>query len=140
MKTKQVIVIRKDLRNSKGQKVRTGKIIAQAIHAAQSFILRNGSFYHDSFRNMEMFHADISDPETKSWLYDGLKTEIALEVNSEEELLSLYNEAKKAGLRVHLIEDAGLTEFDGVKTKTCLAIGPHESSKIDKITSHLKMY
>jgi peptidyl-tRNA hydrolase, PTH2 family len=140
MKTKQVIVIRKDLKNSKGHKVRTGKIIAQAIHASQAFIFQNGSFYHDDLRSKEMFHANIADVETISWLRDGFKTEISLGVNSEEELMAVYDKAKEAGLRVHLIEDAGLTEFDGVKTKTCLAIGPHESSKIDKITSNLQMY
>ena len=45
-----------------------------------------------------------------------------------------------AGLTVSLITDAGATEFGGVPTNTCLAIGPHQAEKIDKITSHLKLY
>jgi PTH2 family peptidyl-tRNA hydrolase len=42
-------------------------------------------------------------------------------------------------LPVVLIEDAGLTMFNGVKTKTCLAIGPAKDSEIDEITGSLKL-
>jgi PTH2 family peptidyl-tRNA hydrolase len=35
--------------------------------------------------------------------------------------------------------DAGLTEFNGVPTKTCIAIGPNWSDEIDEITGHLKL-
>ena len=38
-----------------------------------------------------------------------------------------------------LITDAGLTEFHGVPTKTCLGIGPWESEEIDKITGELSL-
>jgi peptidyl-tRNA hydrolase len=34
----------------------------------------------------------------------------------------------------------GLTEFNNVKTKTCLAIGPDYSDKIDQITGGLELY
>jgi len=37
-KSKQIIVMRTDLRNSQGQKVRTGKLIAQACHASIAFL------------------------------------------------------------------------------------------------------
>ena len=51
----------------------------------------------------------------------------------------IYNKAKDAGLNVCEIIDNGLTEFHGVKTKTCLAIGPDLSDKIDPITGNLKL-
>jgi len=38
-----------------------------------------------------------------------------------------------------VIVDSGLTEFHGVKTKTCLAIGPNKKEDIDKITGSLKL-
>lgn len=38
-----------------------------------------------------------------------------------------------------LIENSGLTEFHGVKTKTCCAIGPWWSYDIDLITGKLEL-
>ena len=66
-------------------------------------------------------------------------TKITVSVDSEDELIDIYNKAKDAGLTVHLITDSGLTEFHGIPTKTCLAIGPNFSEKIDPITGHLKL-
>lgn len=39
---KQVIVMRADLRNKQGQKIHTGKLIAQACHAAMAFLTKRG--------------------------------------------------------------------------------------------------
>ena len=47
--------------------------------------------------------------------------------------------ASQQGLEVHMITDTGKTEFHGVPTNTCLAIGPDEASKIDAITGGLKL-
>jgi len=116
---KQVIIIRKDL------KMRRGKEISQGSHSAMAFLLENEG---KSF-----------DAETKLWLQEG-QTKITLQVNSEEELEELYKKAKKMELRSHLITDAGRTEFNGVPTKTCLAIGPNRASDIDEITGNLKLY
>ena len=46
---------------------------------------------------------------------------------------------KNAGLLCSLIQDAGLTEFDGVPTYTCCAIGPNWDEDVNKITGHLKL-
>jgi len=71
------------------------------------------------------------------WL-NGIFTKIVVGCNSEEELLELHEKAKKTNLPVSLVIDAGRTEFKE-PTKTCIAIGPAESEKIDKITGHLKL-
>jgi PTH2 family peptidyl-tRNA hydrolase len=54
-------------------------------------------------------------------------------------LVELYTKAKQAGLICSLIVDAGLTEFGGVPTKTCCAIGPAWAEDVDKITGELKL-
>ena len=51
----------------------------------------------------------------------------------------MYLQAKQDGIPCALIEDEGLTEFNGVKTKTCIAIGPWYADEIDQITGHLKL-
>ena len=38
-----------------------------------------------------------------------------------------------------LITDAGLTEFHGVPTNTCLGIGPYIAEEIDKFTGNLPL-
>jgi PTH2 family peptidyl-tRNA hydrolase len=64
---------------------------------------------------------------------------ICVGCDSEAELLELHEKAKAAGLPVGLIQDNGTTEFHGVPTYTCLAIGPAKSEEIDKITGHLTL-
>lgn len=54
--------------------------------------------------------------------------------------MAIYSKAKEKDLEVRLITDSGITEFGGVPTRTCLAIGPDWSELIDPITSHLKLY
>jgi len=122
--TKQVIVMRKDL------KMRRGKEIAQGSHASMAFLTRQLTPGNDKVK--------ISD-EAKEWMENSF-TKVCLHVNSEQELLDIFQVAKEKKLEVHLITDAGKTEFDGVPTKTCLAIGPNYSDKIDEITGHLKLY
>jgi PTH2 family peptidyl-tRNA hydrolase len=41
---------------------------------------------------------------------------------------------------VEVITDSGRTEFCGVPTRTCLALGPDLASKIDAITGTLELY
>ena len=116
---KQVILMRKDL------KMRRGKEIAQGSHASMAFLLQAQT--DDDLSNID------------EWLNGG-QTKICLQIHSEEELLELRKKALSANLEVHFITDAGRTEFNGVPTKTCLAIGPNKAEDIDKITKHLKLY
>ena len=124
-RVKQLIVMRHDL------KMRRGKQIAQGAHAAMSFICNRlqerGAVSLEEFSEVE-----------KSWL-TGSFAKVCCRVGSEEELMRIYEDASTAGLEVHLITDSGKTEFHGVPTRTCLAIGPDTADKIDAITGELQL-
>jgi peptidyl-tRNA hydrolase, PTH2 family len=125
---KQIIIIRKDLRMGRG------KEIAQGAHAAMAWLSHR--LIHDQNTNTAL--AQFSDAE-RQWLMTSFR-KVTLQVNSEEELLAIYNRAEATGLQVHLITDSGLTVFHGQPTITCLAIGPDYDDKIDPVTSELRMY
>jgi PTH2 family peptidyl-tRNA hydrolase len=72
------------------------------------------------------------------WL-EGRFTKVCVSVDSEQELIDIYEQAKSAGLLCSIITDAGLTEFNGVPTKTAVAIGPAYPEEVDPITRHLKL-
>lgn len=130
-KIKQVIVLRVKYphpqKDGEFFKPRAGKLIAQASHACMKFLV-------DKIKIKEEF----SEVELK-WM-NSLFTKICLRVDSEEELDAIHKKALEAGLTSKLIVDSGKTEFNGVPTKTCIAIGPNFSSEIDEITSELKLY
>ena len=42
--------------------------------------------------------------------------------------------AEERGIPCKMIVDAGLTEFGGIPTKTCVALGPYDADSIDLIT------
>jgi PTH2 family peptidyl-tRNA hydrolase len=130
MNTKQVIVMRTKFPDGKGGNMtpRKGKMIAQACHASMAFLSKR------TFKSNEV--PQFSEEEIH-WLENSY-AKICCYVESEEELLEIYEKAKAANLEVHLVTDCGRTEFKE-PTRTCLAIGPHEVSKIDSITSHLKL-
>jgi PTH2 family peptidyl-tRNA hydrolase len=48
--------------------------------------------------------------------------------------------AIKAGIQAHKQIDAGKTEFNGVPTLTCIAIGPEYEDIINPITGQLELY
>lgn len=124
---KQVIVMRTDLRNTEGNKIRTGKYVAQGAHAAVGAVAKY------------LLYPDQGPEWTKivEWL-SGPFTKVALAVDSEEKLFEIYNAATEAELITYLITDNGQTEFGGVKTITCCAIGPDTEEVIDAITGGLK--
>lgn len=112
-------------------KMRRGKQIAQGAHAAMSFICRRLQ------ERGSVSLADFSDAE-QTWL-TGAFAKVCCRVDSESELLAIHDKAVAAGLEVHLITDSGKTEFHGIPTRTCLAIGPDEAEKIDAITGELQL-
>lgn len=135
---KQVIVMRTDLG------MRKGKMIAQGAHASVSFLsqvfqecsgLEVDSFSGRKFYNYEGIYLTEAQFE---WMTGNFK-KICVRVDSEEELVRIHDEALAAKLTSHLIRDSGLTEFAGVPTLTCCAIGPNLSSEIDQITGGLTL-
>ena len=138
---KQVIVVRKDLN------MRKGKMISQGCHASMKIFFDRMTKYYTlpnswgpEEKDFTGIHYELRNatPEMEEWI-DGIFTKIVLGVDSLEELLTIKNNAEKAGLPVALIEDNGLTEFGGVKTITCIAIGPANSEQIDLVTGGLKL-
>jgi PTH2 family peptidyl-tRNA hydrolase len=129
---KQVIVMRKDLG------MRKGKMIAQGSHAVLGAILSGGQLVNLQAFDGTRFLTSQLNPEAVKWLGETF-TKICVSVNSEEELLGLKAQADKAGIRNSLITDAGHTEFHGIPTITCMAIGPDDEEKIDKITGDLPL-
>ena len=117
--------------------MRRGKQIAQGSHASMAFLcekLRQVIYQ----RSDRLFNIDLLSTVEKEWIL-GLFTKICCRVNSEQELIEIFNKAKEAGLEAHLITDSGKTEFNGVPTPTCVAIGPDYSHKIDSITKDLQL-
>jgi PTH2 family peptidyl-tRNA hydrolase len=122
---KQIIVMRKDLN------MRKGKMCAQAAHASMAVLLQ----FIDLSSGTHGLGVDLS---TREWL-GGLFTKICVSVDSEAELDAVVEAARAAGLPHALITDSGATEFNGVPTKTCCAIGPAPAESLQPITGHLKL-
>lgn len=129
MKTKQVIVIRKDLN------MRKGKMVAQGAHASMK-VFFDLMECPDS-TNLTHFTLDVTQAMAV-WMSNSF-TKVCVGVDSEQELLQIHENAKLAGLRTSLIQDAGHTEFGGVPTYTAVAVGPAASEDVDVITEHLKL-
>lgn len=106
--------------------LRLGKSIAQSGHATIAFLL-------------EKFQTGILEltPIEQEWVDSG-QVKICVGVESDEELLEVYNKAIDSGLKAFLITDHGKTELVG-KNRTAVAIGPDDSEKIDRITGKLKL-
>ncbi len=113
---KQVIILRSDLKMSKG------KLVAQGAHA--SLI---------SYFKTEKYNPDIA----AEWLKTGEK-KIILKLNDEESLVKLFIAFEFKKIPCALITDAGLTEVPP-GTKTALGIGPWKNNEIDFITDRLKL-
>jgi len=128
---KQVIVIRRDL------KMRRGKEIAQGAHAAMAFMSEIIRQCLDPYNHLSP--SDLVTPAQKEWLM-GRFTKVCVQVPDEETLMKVAEKARINKVDCHVITDAGMTEFDGVPTRTCLAIGPDEADKVDAITGDLKLY
>lgn len=128
---KQVIVMRKDLG------MRKGKMIAQGSHASLGSLLKMAR-REESDGGVKIEFNFPADSVLDKWL-NGIFTKVCVYVESEQDLDEIKAKCEAAGIPNSLILDAGLTEFHGVPTKTCLGIGPWWSSEIDKITGSLPL-
>jgi PTH2 family peptidyl-tRNA hydrolase len=122
---KQVIVMRKDLG------MRKGKMIAQGAHASLRVLLERGEADGDRY-------VIAMTDAMKAWL-TGRFTKVCVSVDSEAALDAVVAKAKAAGVPCALIVDAGQTEFHGVPTKTCCAVGPAWIAEVDAITGDLPL-
>ncbi len=110
---KQMIIVRTDLKMSKG------KLAVQASHAAVAA-------------------AQKADKKIiSSWTRGGQK-KVAVKVKTEKELLSLQDKCRKLKINHYLVCDAGLTELKP-GTATALAIGPDKEEKVNKVTGSLPL-
>jgi PTH2 family peptidyl-tRNA hydrolase len=125
---KQVIVMRKDLG------MRKGKMIAQGAHASLAVLIEGG---HPSADGAAFTFA--LDAATTQWLVSGRFTKVCVSVDSEAALDAIVARARDAGVPCALIVDSGRTEFHGVPTKTCCAVGPAWAEAVDAITGSLSL-
>jgi PTH2 family peptidyl-tRNA hydrolase len=113
---KQVLVIRTDLKMSRG------KMAVQTAHAAVSSA-------EEARKHSPM--------PWRRWLWEGQK-KVAVKVATESDLISLREKAERAGLPTYLVRDRGLTELPP-GTVTALGIGPGATKVVDKITGDLPL-
>lgn len=139
--TKQVIIMRKF------PNIKMGKYCSQAAHASIAFLTKHGEMYHDwnSKFPIEGFFSNKTQDMTihytaiDHWLKNSFR-KIICYVETEEELIGLHEKALASGIISHIVEDNGATEFHGVLTKTCVAIGPAWDDDINKITRDLPLF
>jgi len=134
---KQVIVMRKDLN------MRKGKMVAQGAHASMKvFFDMVREKYVDSSQDKITYGINLPVGEMgkdiSTWI-EGIFKKVCCGVDSEEDLLKVHIEAQEKGIPCALIKDAGITEFKGVHTYTCCAIGPAKAELVDEITGDLKL-
>ena len=114
---KMALVVRTDVGMGKG------KVAAQCSHAAVMC-------YKKALKEA---------PELVERWEGGGVTKVCLKVDSEEDLLSLANQARQAGLVYGVVRDAGRTQISA-GTMTVLGLGPAPLEILNQITGHLKLY
>ena len=140
-KAKQMIVMRRDL------KMRKGKIAAQSGHACVEAILmalareqRLEQIRVTPGGEWVYLEDDGREATALSDWFDAGVAKVCVYVDSEEELLDIYEQGLEQGFAVALIRDAGMTEFHGESTFTCLAFEPLFPEQIDPITGDLPLF
>eukprot|EP00921_Rhytidocystis_pertsovi_P014241 GHVQ01023160.1.p1 GENE.GHVQ01023160.1~~GHVQ01023160.1.p1 ORF type:complete len:206 (+),score=6.78 GHVQ01023160.1:162-779(+) len=113
---KMVLCVRTDLGMGKG------KIGAQCGHATLGAYCR-------ATRSKSRY--------LQSWERDA-QAKVVVKVQSEEELMNLYQTATELDLPSYLVCDAGRTQIEA-GTYTVVAIGPGPIDVLDAVTGHLKL-
>lgn len=133
--TKQVIIVRKDLNMS------PGKLAAQVAHASMGALLKSLELDLREFKGKSSvgIYANLDSSQPAFDFLTGSFTKVVLQVESEAELQQIYEEALESGIVAANIVDEGRTELNG-PTFTCVGLGPEESSKLDAVTGHLRLY
>lgn len=132
---KQVIVVRKDLKMSKG------KMAAQVAHASLGALFMAmgiGKFATKS--DGDILHVKVPNGSPLDYWLNESFTKVVLEVADEQALRHL--EARlvlEKKIPFSTIVDEGRTEFHS-DTLTCIGIGPYWSEAINELTGNLKLY
>lgn len=162
---KQVIVWRNDLKVRKGK---FATQIAHASEKVFFDRMKPFGYEPSDYPQPRGIECHFTN-EMIEWAFNKKFTKIVARCHNLEELLDLERQAKEAKIPCALIEDSGATEFKetcqfcngtgegyggthswtcsncngtgkvNVPTITCLAIGPDDEKKIDKITGHLEL-
>ena len=134
LNTKQVIVVRNDLRS----KLRHGKLGAQIAHASMASFLQGMEIEQLPYSQIHTLKLDL-DKSRHEWI-TGSFTKVVLKCKDEEELLELYERcSRNSKIPCSLITDSGRTVFKE-PTVTCLGIGPLPESILNPIIGHLSLY
>lgn len=118
---KQTIVFRKDLN------CRKGKIAAQVGHASMKV-------FFDRMKKSDSGYICNFTEEMEEWK-NGAFTKIVLGCDSIEDIYDLQKKADSLNIPNAVIVDNGTTEFGGVPTVTCIAIGPCQADVVENLTS-----
>ncbi len=138
-KSKMMIVMRRDL------KMRKGKIAAQAGHACIEAVLmalcKEGRMndFEMTTHGLALKQSDKASTPLSDWFLYG-SAKVCVYVDSEQALLEIAKMAEERGIIASVITDAGMTEFHGIPTKTCLALEPLPADIADELTGDLPLY
>ncbi|KAI1170571.1 PTH2-domain-containing protein [Nemania sp. FL0916] len=121
---KLVLVVRTDLGMTKG------KIAAQCSHATLAC-------YKTMSRTASRHPTSPEAKILQRWERLG-QAKIAVQVKSQDELLTLMGKARELGVVAEVIQDAGRTQIDP-GSLTVLGVGPAPKSLVDQITGGLKL-
>ncbi|MBX8631009.1 MAG: peptidyl-tRNA hydrolase Pth2 [Thermoplasmata archaeon] len=113
---KLVVVVRTDI------KLSPGKLAVQVAHASVGCAVES----------MEKERRTFGE-----WMREGQR-KVVVRVRNIEELYEVREEAKKRGLVVSTVADAGLTEIPP-GTVTCVGIGPARNEDVDPVTGSLSL-
>lgn len=129
-KTKQLILVRKDL------KMPVGKLAAQVAHASLMSFLNACCIEKDKRKTSYGVFAFSCEEE---WL-NNASTKVVLSVKNENQLLKYQKIADENAIPNALITDLGRTCFDNQETVTCLGVGPFDNETLDKLFKRLQLY
>lgn len=133
---KQVIVMRTDLG------MRKGKMVAQGAHASvgvlQKYLLGHYPKRKNFIGKLRILSIYIFPESIRNWLI-GPFTKICVGASHEGVVRGVALLAQLQGIPYCVITDSGKTEFKGVPTVTCCAIGPDTIERVDEITGKLKL-
>lgn len=129
-KSKQVIVVRKDLNLS------LNELCSYVAEASSTFLTKgmvkkrvsNAQYGKVNFLSPEYPQCNLYRVE--HWL-DGHRTREVVGVDNEEELIKIHQKALKRYKIAHLIENNGVN--------ICCAIGPDNADRFNDLTDHLQI-